>query len=748
MRVLTSLITALVISGCATSTQVRKPDQKALANAAMFLPESLNGKVSNMRLKPNWISGTNDFWFESEDTGGEQTFWLVKGDTHKKSPLVIKDKLELALSKHNYGELNWQTSPLTSVKYLGQTLSFSIGESAFRCDLSKQDYICELFLAEQTDKPKYLSPNQTSYVKLENYNLVLCQLPNKECKKLTQDGTEQAPYAVKHPYPEMMLNDRSFDPQSHLDVHWSPGGRYAMTYRLHRKGVNKLTLVDSVADNDFSITSTDYYYPQAGDVHLPAVELVLIDSQNLTVSKINTPFVMQTYYGGALWGYWQGDRYYYHDRRRGNREYYLRTVDATTGRVANLVKDTDDEFIDPWVKTFRLLTQSNRLIWTSQRSGYQHLYLYNKSSGELINPITSGDFTVRVIRGVDEEKGVVYFEASGYDKTIDPYLRQLFRVNLDGSGLTLLTPEVYEHDTRLSPDFSYFVDTYSDHRTPPVSVMRDTETGQVLTVLQEADVDNLMELGWQPPETFSVLADDGKTPLYGLIYKPSNFDANKRYAIINDTYTGPHNFFTPKSFNTFSNQRSALAELGFIVVKMDGRGTSKRGKAFHRHSYKNLAAGTDDHVRAITQLAKERPYMDVNRVGIFGFSAGGYDVVQAMMRHPDFFKVGVSASGNHEFKVDKAGWNEIWMGWPVSKEWHQQSNLYRVNRLKGKLLLGHGELDSNVHPSATMRLVAELIKADKDFEMLIMPKMGHVLDEHPYWVKKRWKFFIEHLMLQ
>ncbi|WP_085284914.1 S9 family peptidase [Colwellia chukchiensis] len=445
-------------------------------------------------------------------------------------------------------------------------------------------------------------------------------------------------------------------------------------------------------------------------------------------------------------GKWHNDAFYYHDRRRGNREYHLRKVIAKEARVISLIKETDAEFIDPWVQTYQNLSQTEQVIWSSQRTGYQHLYLYNANNGQLVNAITQGEFTVRSIKGVDEAKGQLYFEASGKEPGIDPYLRHLYRVNLDGLNLTLLTPEPYEHHTYLSPNFRYIVDNYSDSQTPTQSWLRSAKSGKKLALLDQANVSALTAIGWQAPEPFSVLADDGKTPLYGLMYKPSHFDAKKSYPIIDDTYTGPHNFFIPKSFNTFSNQRPALAELGFIVIKMDGRGTNKRGKAFHRHSYKNLAAGTDDHVWAIKQLAKQRPYLDINRVGIFGFSAGGYDTMQAMLRHNDFFKAGVSASGNHDFRVDKTGWNEIWMGWPVTEHWQQQSNYTNVERLQGKLLLAHGELDSNVHPSATLRLVDKLIEANKDFDLLIMPKMGHVLDDSPYFVEKRWQFFIKHLM--
>ena len=403
-------------------------------------------------------------------------------------------------------------------------------------------------------------------------------------------------------------------------------------------------------------------------------------------------------------------------------------------------------FIDPWTQLYRHLPARKEFIWSSQRSGYQHLYLYDSDTGEMKNAITQGAMTVRVIRGIDEAKGQLYFEASGGEPNRDPYYRHLYRVNLDGTDLTLLTPEPAEHSTQLSKDFKYIVDTYSTPQTPPISVLRDTHTGKVIREIQRADISQLLAIGWQPPKSFEVLAGDDKTPLYGLMYLPSNFDPNKQYPIIDDIYTGPHNFFTPKSFFTYGSQANALAELGFIVIKMDGRGTSKRGRAFHEHAFKNLGGGVDDHVVALKRLATEFNFIDIERVGIFGFSAGGYDTAHAMFKYPDFFKAGVSASGNHDFRVDKAGWNEMWMGFPVTEHWDAQSNLTIAHQLKGKLLLAHGELDPNVHPAATLQLASKLMQANKDFDLMIYPNMGHVLDKHPYFVRQRWDYFVEHLL--
>ena len=699
-----------------------------------------------MNLKPNWINQNTQFWFERYSEVNGQEFQLVTLATGVKSALFSKVKLEQALDENL--SLNWLESPLSKVSFDGAKLAFTANNKRFSCQILANVYRCDLSVDSQDSidkKPDYLSPNKKFYVKVENYNLILCQVKNNSCKTLTNDGTEQTPYAVTHPYPEKKLADKNFDPQNQLGVYWSADSRYLITYKLFRAGVTKLTMTDSTADKYYAVNTVEYYYPQAGDKVLPHAQPVLVDASKQQAQLLDIPPVMQTYYGQSLWGEWQNNDFYYLDRRRGNREMYLRKVDAEKGKVISLIKETDKEYVDPWVQDYQYLPELNQVIWSSQRTGYQHLYLYDAETGEFKNAITQGEFTVRAIKAVDEQKGILYFEASGKESGRDPYLRHLYRINLDGSNLVLLTPEAFEHNTYISPDYQFFIDNYSDVQTPTTSWLRSTSDGKKIAKLDQANVNELTALGWQPPEPFSVLADDGATPLYGLIYKPTNFDTSNKYPVINDTYTGPHNFFTPKSFKTFNNQRPALAELGFIVIKMDGRGTNKRGRVFHRNSFKNLAAGTDDHVWAIKQLAKKHDYLDINRVGIFGFSAGGYDTMQAMLRHNGFFKAGVSASGNHDFRVDKAGWNEIWMGWPVTEHWQQQSNYTDVERLQGKLLLAHGELDSNVHPSATLRLVEKLIEANKDFDLLMMPKMGHVLDRSPYFVEKRWQFFTEHL---
>lgn len=518
---------------------------------------------------------------------------------------------------------------------------------------------------------------------------------------------------------------------------------------MNREKVGKLHLIQSSHTEGLRPKLYSYYYPLAGDKHLPTGDVYSIDVASKKVTKVDAPKLQQTYYGSPLWGWWEdNNRFYFFEQARAKKRISFHQYNPENHQVRLIVEEKSEQFLDPWAQDAWVLADTNEVIWPSQRSGKQQYYLYDLTTGKLKNKITQCDCFVRTFSGLDKENRTLYFEASGGFDDRDPYLRHLYKVNLDGTEQRLLTPEPLEHSARVAPDFDYFVDIASDVQTVPSNLVRSTVDGQVIMTVGDPDVSALMATGWRAPEPFEVLANDNKTKLYGLMYKPTNFDPNQQYPVIDATYTGPHNFFTPKSFWSYFQQAQSLAELGFIVIKMDGRGTSKRDRDFHLVAYENLAAGVDDHVQAIKDLAKTHRYLDINRVGIYGFSAGGYDTAQAMFRHADFFKVGVAASGNHDFRIDKTGWNEIWLGYPVAKHWDEQTNLNMdsIAKLKGKLLLAHGELDENVNPAATMQLVDRLIKANKDFDLMIYPNADHVLNNNDYFVRKRWDYFVEYLL--
>ena len=387
---------------------------------------------------------------------------------------------------------------------------------------------------------------------------------------------------------------------------------------------------------------------------------------------------------------------------------------------------------------------------TSEKTGWKHIYSVDLKSA-VAKQITTGSFFVNAILEVDSKAKVVYFHGSGIEPNRNPYEQYVYRIGLDGKNLKLMTPEPGNHETSGSPDRQYFTDVYSTPQQGSVSVLRETKSGKVLMNLETADVSGLTEMKWSPPQPFTAIGKDGKSTIYGLLWKPTNFDASRKYPVIDNSYTGPHGQIVPRTFIRGINiNNQALAELGFIVMMVDGLGTAGRSKEFHNYSYKRMGYNLEDHVRAIRQLSKQNSWIDTTRVGIFGHSAGGYDAGHAMMQYPDFYKVAVASSADHDFRMEKAWWPEMYMGWPVDSTYQQQSTITMAKNLKGKLLITHGGIDENVNPSATFKLAEMLERADKQFDMLIFPsqKHGYTGAHQLYFTKKRWNYFVEHLLGQ
>jgi dipeptidyl-peptidase-4 len=392
------------------------------------------------------------------------------------------------------------------------------------------------------------------------------------------------------------------------------------------------------------------------------------------------------------------------------------------------------------------------LIWFSERDNWGHLYLHDSSNGKLKSQITTGDWVVTEIERVDEKARIVYFLATGREKDRNPYFRHLYRVDLNGKNLILLTPEDGNHVVALSPSGQFFTDTYSRPDAPPVTVLRDL-SGKLLATVEKADITRLQASGWQPPVPFTVKARDGMTDLYGLMYKPTHFDPSKKYPVINHIYPGPQGGSVgPASFAAARGDSQSLAELGFIVVEIDGMGNPLRSKKFHDAYFGNLGDNTlPDQITGMKQLARKYPWIDLDRAGIWGHSGGGYATADAMFRYPDFFKVGISESGNHDNREYEDDWGERYQGLLERKadgttNYDDQANQNIAKNLKGHLLLMHGTLDDNVPPYNTLLVVNELIKANKDFDLLLLPNRRHGYAGEPYVVRRRWDYFVRYLM--
>jgi dipeptidyl aminopeptidase/acylaminoacyl peptidase len=428
-------------------------------------------------------------------------------------------------------------------------------------------------------------------------------------------------------------------------------------------------------------------------------------------------------------------------------------ADTATGEVRGVLSERVESFFESGQDhvNWRYLAGSKEAIWFSKRDDWGHLYLYD-ASGSLKNRITTGDGNVAQMLRVDESERTVYFVGVGREPDRDPYFRHFYRIGFDGKGLTLLTPENADHTIDVSPSGRYFVDAYSTPETPPVAVLRDA-SGQVVLELERADISELVAAGWKPPLPITVKARDGVTDLYGLLFRPTTFDAAKRYPIINNVYPGPQTgSVRGRSFSASRGDAQAIAELGFIVVQIDGMGTPWRSRTFHETWYGDMGDNTiPDQVAGMKELAARYPWIDVDRAGIYGHSGGGNATASAMFKYPDFFKVGVSQAGNHDNRVYEDDWAEKWQGLLVRKpdgttNYDDQANQMHAKNLKGRLLLAHGTMDTNVPVYSTLLVVDELIKANKDFDLLLLPNRGHGFGSEPYMMRRRWDYFVRHLM--
>ena len=431
---------------------------------------------------------------------------------------------------------------------------------------------------------------------------------------------------------------------------------------------------------------------------------------------------------------------------RGHKTYRLLELDAETGAVRTLIEETNKKYVN-YNRLYRHdFRDGRRILWTSERDGRNHIYLYDRQKARLIRQVTKGEFYVREIQYVDEKAGVVYFSANGMNKTEDPYLIHYYKIGLDGCHLVCLTPEEGHHKATFTADMQYMIDTYSTVETPPVTVLRRTSDRRLLRTLETADITRLKAQGWQAPEVFAAPGRDGVTPMWGIIMRPSNFDPSKSYPVVEYIYSGPGDQYVPKSFTPWIWGMAELAELGFIVVQVDGMTTSFRTRAFEEVCYKNLKdGGFPDRIAWLRAAAAKYPYMDINRVGIYGCSAGGQNAMAAVLWHGDFYKAAYAACGCHDNRMDKIWWNEQWMGYPVDSSYVACSNVENAYRLERPLMLVVGEKDDNVDPASTMQVVAALEKAGKDFELLVIPGAGHTMGDD-YGDHKRHDFFVRHLL--
>ncbi len=721
------------------------------ARAEQFMGYNTDSLVYHA-VHPAWTDDDR-LWYRDNGSDGTR-FVLFDPMKLSKQPAFDHAKLAAALSAAAGKKYEANKLPFNAIELSadGTTVAFRAGGQRYRCDRQGNQCAVEKggstgFL--RTDAP---SPDKRKTAFIREYNLWVRDLATGKETQLTTDGVKDNSYA---------LDNAGWVKSERAILAWSPDSKKIATFQQDQRNVGEMYLVETMVGHP---TLHAWKYPLPGDETVAMIRRVIIDVETARVIPLQMPpdqhrstLCDHVVCNGGEWAdvEWSPDssQVAFVSTSRDHKQETLRVASAANGVVRDVLEETAETQYESGQgrANWRFLPASNEVIWYSERSNWGHLYLYDLATGKLKNQITSGDFVVTELLRVDEKAHILYFLADGREKGRDPYFDHLYRTGFDDSGLTLLTPEDAHHQVAFSPSGRFFVDTYSKPDVAPVSVLRDAD-GKLLATLETADISKLLAAGWKPPQPITVKARDGATDLYGLLFKPTNLDPQKKYPIINHIYPGPQGGSVgSRSFAAARGDAQALAELGFVVVMIDGMGNPQRSKSFHDAYYGNMGDNTlPDQVAGMQQLAQRYAWIDIDRAGIWGHSGGGYAAADGMFRYPDFFKVGVSEAGNHDNREYEDDWGERYQGLLRKSNdgtnYDAQANQNLAKNLKGHLLLAHGTMDSNVPPYNTLLVVNELIKANKDFDLLLLPNRSHGFGNEPYMVRRRWDYFVRYLM--
>jgi dipeptidyl aminopeptidase/acylaminoacyl peptidase len=721
---------------------------------AAGLREKYQGLVVNAPDRANWIEKSSRFWYRKAVKGGYE-FVMADAETRAKKPAFDHEKLAAALSE----SLPSGDEAITALRLPFNEITFVDGERAIEVNARGSRWRCDLaaYKCKKSDAPAFgrfggraggapgtlngipgprynfpqsadarVSPDGKWEAWVNNFNVWVRAKGKRDGVALSHDGSEGNYYAM-------------------ASLGWSPDSKMIAAYRVRPGYQRKVEYVESSPGDQLQPKYHTIDYAKPGDA-LDQPQPVLFNTETKKQIIIDNTLFPNPYNLTRL--EWRKDSraFTFEYNQRGHQVYRVIEVEAATGNPRAVIGEEPKTFFCYSGKKYRYdLADGREIVWTSERDGWNHLYLYDGVTGKVKNQITKGEWVVRGVEKVDEEKRQIWFQASGMYPGKDPYFVHYYRINFDGSGLTALTEADANHQVSFSPDMKYYVDTWSRVDQASISELRSAADRKLVAEMERGDIQGLVQAGWRAPEVFTSRARDGKTDVWGVIFRPSNFDPLKKYPVIEYIYAGPQGSFVPKSFSAF-NPMQSLAELGFIVAQVDGMGTSNRSKAFHDVAWKKLGdAGFPDRILWHKAVAAKYPYYDINRVGIYGNSAGGQNSLGGMLFHPEFYKVCVSSCGCHDNRMDKIWWNEQWMGWPLGHEYAASSNVDNASRLQGKLLLVVGELDTNVDPASTMQVVNALIKANKMFDLLVIPGGGHG-PGGAYGERKRNDFFVHHLL--
>jgi hypothetical protein len=702
--------------------------------------------IYKTRIDPHWAPDGSWMWYRNNLAKGEREFILVDLKKKVRQRAFDHDRLAAALKEAGAGEPGAVQLPLEDLSFdlENGTTTFRMQGKWYRCDLKN-------YKVGQIEKPQVAAEPP----KKEEQKEPPRKKPYRASRDVSPDGQWRA-YVKDHNLwvrgreeesEEIQLSTDGAAGNSYQAPFWAPNSNNLAAFRVQPGEVGEVHMVESSPRKGGRANLHTRRYALPGD-KFPIHELNWFDLAGREHRKPEVDLI--DFRGPHLRWTEDGRHFRYEKIDRGHQRFRIIEVDIFTGKHRNIIDEKTKTFI--WTEhALRLgmprvnwLQHTKEILYLSEKDGHRHIYLVDIASGNM-KPVTRGEFVVRHVDKVDEERRQIWFRASGRHRDQDPYLKHFYRVNFDGTGFTALTESDGDHEIRYSPDRKFIIDTYSRIDRAPAHELRRVSDGKLVCKLEETDISELVATGWEAPEVFSAKGRDGTTDIWGIVCKPADFDPSVKYPILEDMYAGPHDSYVPKRWNP-GRRYSGWTDMGFVVIKVDGMGTANRSKAFHDMCWKNLKdAGFPDRILWHKAYAKENPWYDITRVGIYGGSAGGQSSTGALLFHPDFYKVAVSSCGCHDNRMDKASWNEQWMGYPVGPHYAESSNIDNAHRLEGRLLLIVGELDRNVPPESTLRLADALIRANKDFDLIVVPNGGHGGGGR-HGDRRRKDFFRKHLL--
>ena len=750
MRLRVALVVFALLPLAVSAQDARQLTADDYARAERFLSQHTQPLVYGDAVDPNWMADGR-FWYENDIPGGTE-FVIVDPVAAEKGRAFDHDRIAVALSTLLSREVEPLGLPIEQLSLDGHDVVFELSDQgAVRCDL--MEYSCESVEVglPPVGPDEVVSPDGRRVVFIREHNLWVRERETGLETQLTTDGIEDFGYGT---------NNAGWVRRDRPVVKWSPDSRKIATFQHDARGVGMMYLTRTQVGHP---ELDAWRYPMPEDTVIFRIHRVVLDLDrpagdhvvrlDMEPDQHRSTCSDHVECGGALgdleWSA-DGSRFAFVSSSRDHKVARVRIADARTGEVRDLFEEVEETFYESQ-SGWRYLSASEEILWFSQRDNWGNLFLYDARTGALERKVTEGDWNALDLREVDEEARTVTFMGNEREPG-DPYFQYLYRVGLDDGDVTLLTPDSANHVVSISPDGEWIVDAYSTPVTPPVTVLRD-RGGNVVMTLEKADVSALVASGWQAPLPFSVKARDGETDLYGLMFRPIDFDPARSYPVVNYLYPGPQSGSVgSRSFRAAHRDLQSIAELGFVVIELDAMGTPGRSKEFHEAYYGNMGDnGLPDQMAGIRQLAERHSWIDAERVGIFGHSGGGFAAADAIMRYPDFYDVAVSQAGNHDNRNYEDDWGEKWQGllevYPDgTTNYDNQANQLLAENLRGKLLIAHGTMDTNVPPSNTMLVVNALIAANKDFDLLMLPNRSHGFGNEPYMMRRRWDYFVRHLL--